>query len=88
MSLALRSNLSSPSLSFPVLPVPRFLPLQLLPLSHSIPHPPAISLSLTMFVPSLAFLKPFTQDQVAGVKGGLREKERERTRERFISKSA
>lgn len=30
-----------------------------------------------MFVPSLAFLKPFTQDQVAGVKGGPRENERE-----------
>ncbi len=50
-------------------------------LSRSIPHPLAISLSLTMFVPSLAFLKPFTQDQVAGVGGGGGGGGREKTRE-------
>lgn len=55
-------------------------------LSQSGTNPPAISLSLTLFIPTLARPKPFTQDQVAGVKGALREKERDA--ERFISKSA
>lgn len=47
MSLALRSNLSAPSLSFPVLPVPRFLPLQLLSPYHTPFHTPLLYLCLS-----------------------------------------
>lgn len=88
MSLALRSNLSAPSLSFPVLPVPRFLPLQLLSPYHTPFHTPLLYLCLSRcsFLALLSY-KPFTQDQVAGVKGGLREKEREREPESALSAS-
>lgn len=48
-------------------------------LSQSGLNPPPISLSLALFIPTLACPKPFTQDQVAGVKGGS-ERKRERRR--------
>lgn len=87
MSLALRSNLSSPSLSFPVLPVPRFLPLQLLSPYHTPFHTPLLYLCLSRcsFL-ALLSLSPSHRIRSQAWRGGW-ERKREREPESALSAS-